>query len=343
MIIDLQRFVEEERPYWAELERMLDKIESEAAYSLDLRQARRLHYLYERATSGLARITTFASEPDLVQYLEALVARAYGQIHEVRTRPHRLALIHWFFLAWPRTVRRHAWALALSVAITLAGSALGSGAVAYDPNAKSVIMPFPHLVIDPNERVREEEKKKSEDPVIGKAIGTSFYFRHNTTVALTTIALGFIWGIGSMLILFGNGVMMGAVTMDYVLAGQGVFLTAWLLPHGAVEIPAILLAGQAGIVLGHALLGRGESRLAVRARIRRIGPDLLTFVFGCAIMLAYAGFIEAFLSQYHEPEVPYWFKICLGALELAALAAFFAFAGRGGEAAAARPESREPR
>lgn len=338
MIIDLQRFLEEERPYWAELEKLLDKLESEAAYSLDRHEARRLHYLYERASSSLARITTFASEPELVRYLEALVGRAYGQIHEVRTRPHRLAPIRWFFVTWPRTVRRHAWALALSAAITLAGGALGSGAVAYDPNAKSVLMPFPHLIIDPNERVREEEKEKDQDPVFGKAMGTSFYFRHNTTVAMTTIALGFIWGVGSMLILFSNGVMMGAVTMDYVMAGQGVFLTAWLLPHGAVEIPAILLAGQAGIVLGHALLGRGESRLGARARIRQIGPDLLTFVFGCAIMLAYAGFIEAFLSQYHEPEVPYWFKILLGVLELAVLGVFFGFSGRRGEAPGAASE-----
>ena len=32
---------------------------------------------------------------------------------------------------------------------------------------------------------------------------------------------------------------------DYILAGESVFLLGWLLPHGAIEIPAILLAGQA--------------------------------------------------------------------------------------------------
>ena len=36
-----------------------------------------------------------------------------------------------------------------------------------------------------------------------------------------------------------NGVILGAVMVDYIHAGETLFLTGWLLPHGAIEIPAI--------------------------------------------------------------------------------------------------------
>jgi uncharacterized membrane protein SpoIIM required for sporulation len=115
--------------------------------------------------------------------------------------------------------------------------------------------------------------------------------------------------------------------MDYVLDGQIVFLLGWLLPHGAVEIPAILVGGQAGFVLAGALLGRGE-RQNLAARLRAAAPDVVTLCFAAGVMLVWAGIVEAFLSQYHEPVVPYLVKIAFGCVELAALTWYLFRAGR---------------
>ena len=41
--------------------------------------------------------------------------------------------------------------------------------------------------------------------------------------------------------------------------------------------------------------------------------------------------VEAFISQYHQPVLPYSLKIGFGICQLAALAGFLALAGRGGE------------
>ena len=35
--------------------------------------------------------------------------------------------------------------------------------------------------------------------------------------------------------------------------------------------------------------------------LRAVGPDLLTLASGLALMLVWAGFVEAFFSQFHEP------------------------------------------
>jgi uncharacterized membrane protein SpoIIM required for sporulation len=128
--------------------------------------------------------------------------------------------------------------------------------------------------------------------------------------------------------LFYNGVILGAVALDYVLAGETPFLLGWLLPHGAVEIPAIILSGQAGLVLAGALIGWGKP-ISLKLRLRRISGDLVTLIFGIAIMLTWAGIIEAFFSQYHEPVIPYPVKIGFGLFELTLLVLLLARAGRG--------------
>src|SRR6059058_3664306 len=158
MIIDLPKFVATQRPHSRELESLLDKLLSDSVLKLSLEQLKHFHYLYERTSADLAKITTFASEPDTRRYLESLVARAYGEIHETREKPHRLAPAHWFFNTFPQTFRRHLRAFWLSVAITIAGSLFGGLAVGFDPDAKAVLMPFSHLQGDPRERVAREEK-----------------------------------------------------------------------------------------------------------------------------------------------------------------------------------------
>mgnify|MGYP006293763305 CR=1 FL=1 len=153
--------------------------------------------------------------------------------------------------------------------------------------------------------------------------------RHNTSVAIYTMALGASWGVGTIVLLFVNGIMLGAVAVDYVLAGESVFLLGWLLPHGAVEIPAILVAGQAGLLFAGAMIGAGRSA-PLRRRMREIAPDLVTLIGGVALLLGWAGLIEAFLSQYHAPVIPYGMKIGFGAAEMVLLVLFLGFCGRKG-------------
>jgi uncharacterized membrane protein SpoIIM required for sporulation len=161
----------------------------------------------------------------------------------------------------------------------------------------------------------------------GKATFSTALMTHNTRVAIFTLALGATWGLGSVIVLFYNGIILGAVAFDYVRAGQAKFLAGWLLPHGVIEIPAILIAGQAGFLLAVALIGR-KQRGSVRTRLREISHDLVTLIGGVGVMLVWAGFVESFLSQYHEPVIPYSVKIGFGLVELALLVFFLAQSGR---------------
>lgn len=337
MIIDLQRFIAEARPRWRALEAMLDRLQADSTLRLDLEETRRLHYLYQRASADLAKVATFSSEPETRRYLESLVGRAYGQIHETRRRPHRFAPLRWFFVTFPQTFRRRVGAFFIALAVTLAGCLFGAGALAVDPEAKSVLLPFEHLQGDPSKRVEREEEHGPEAGAPHAAF-SAFLMTHNIKVSIFAMALGLTWGIGTIAMLFFNGVILGAVALDYAAAGESAFLVGWLLPHGSIEIPAILLAGQAGLVLARGIVGWGRRR-TIGARMREIGPDLCTLIGGLAVMLVWAGLIESFFSQVHEPTLPYELKIGFGVVELIALFAFLTFAGRGAERRDARERS----
>ena len=327
MIIDLQKFIKEERPYWSELEAVLDRLETKPDYRLKLRPLERFHYLYQRASADLAKISTFSAEPNTRLYLETLVGRAFGEIHETRDKPHRLRPLHWFFTTFPQTFRKHIRAFWISLLAILVGAAFGGFTIVVDSSTKQILLPFSHLQGDPSDRVKTEEDVDSDRLKGAKTTFSSFLMTHNTKVAIFTLALGMTWGIGTLMMLFYNGVILGAVAVDYVLAGETSFLLGWLLPHGAIEIPAILLAGQAGIVLAGALIGWGKA-ISLRMRLRKISNDLVTLIIGVALMLVWAGIIEAFFSQYHEPVMPYYLKIAFGVFELIILALFLGRAGR---------------
>jgi uncharacterized membrane protein SpoIIM required for sporulation len=325
VIVDLPRFVAAEQPYWDELERALAKLENEPERRLPLAEVERLHYLYERSSADLVRLDAFSTEPRVRDFLESLVSRAYSEIHE--TRPPLKLRWKALVLAFPRAFRRHLSAFRLSAGITLLGMTFGWFAVQHDPQAKAVLMPFPGLAMTPQERVAKEESAASDRLKGVKASFSGQLMTHNIQVTIMALAAGITWGAGTFILLFYNGVILGAVMADYVGAGQGVFLAGWLLPHGSIEIPAILLGGQAGLILAGALIGWG-SRETRSARMRAIAHDLFAIVAGAACLLVWAGIVEAFVSQYHQPVLPYVLKISFGVCEAVGLTAFLAWAGR---------------
>ena len=327
MIVDLPRYVATEKPYWDELDSLLKRFEDDSFLTITFDDAQRLHYLYQRTLSALAKIGQFAAEPELKRYLETLAGRAYARMHETRSRRAVINPWRWFTRTFPRAFRRRVHAFYLALAITMLGCAFGCLALAVDRDAKQDLLPFDGLHGSPSERVQQEEKDRGQHLNDAKATFSGQLMTNNIKVSFFTMALGLTWGIGTFISLFYNGVILGAVCFDYVIDGQAKFLAGWLLPHGSVEIPSILLAGQAGFLIASALIGWGQ-RNTMRERFRELVPDLTAIILAAALILVWAGIIEAFFSQYHEPVLPYSVKITFGLVQLIALFVFLARSGR---------------
>jgi uncharacterized membrane protein SpoIIM required for sporulation len=323
MIIDLPRFIAAGRPYWSDLEARLDKLDSDPHRVMSFDELRQFYRLYQRVSADLAKIQTFANEPEICRYLESLTGRAYAEIQESRERGGRFRPFGWFLNDFPRAFQRHVRAFQLSLAVTALGALFGGVAVDVDKDAKAAIIPeqFSPLLGDPQKRVYEEEHAKTDRLAGQKASFSASLMQNNISVSIKLMALGMTLGIGTIILLFYNGVLLGAIGLDYIRAKETAFLLGWLMPHGVIELPAVMIAGQAGLVIARALIG-GRNRMNLRERLRAIGPDLMLLIGGVAVLLVWAGIVEAFFSQVHEPVIPYAAKIAFGSVELAALVWF---------------------
>lgn len=332
MIIDLGKFVASEEVYWKRLDAILKKRADDPWTKLTLEEIRELDYLYRRTSADLAKVATFSAEETLKKALENRVARAYAEIYGSRKSSVRFNPWLWLVDTFPSAVRRHSRALWLAFAITFVGAVFGGVAVLFDPEVKSVVLPFSHLMGDPKDRVAEEEAAKEDRLDHRKASFGAELMTHNTQVTIFAAALGLAWGVGTVILVFYNGVILGVVALDYLQAGQAKFLFGWLLPHGVIEIPAILIGAQAGFVLAKAVIGRDDGS-TVTARLKKQVPDVGTLILGAALMLVWAGIMESYFSQYHKPRIAYDIKILVGVGEAIALGSYLALSKSKGKKA----------
>ncbi len=80
------------------------------------------------------------------------------------------------------------------------------------------------------------------------------------------------------------------------------------MAHGFVEIASILIAGQAGLIIGWALLVPGERSRVDSLRVR--GRAALRLLPGTLPLFLAIGMVEGFVSP--GQLIPGWLKLALG-------------------------------
>jgi len=114
-------------------------------------------------------------------------------------------------------------------------------------------------------------------------------------VGMTCFATGPAAGIPTILLLFSNGLLLGAFAALYGERGLGLEFWAWILPHGVTELLAVILCGAAGLVVAEGLLYPGpQTRLQALAQH---GRQAAVIVMGAVLMFFAAGLIEGIFRQ----------------------------------------------
>lgn len=120
-------------------------------------------------------------------------------------------------------------------------------------------------------------------------------FTNNWTVALTTAYAGVALAIPALVSIWFNGLVFGIYARLEVDPTE---LLAFVVPHGVLEIPAILVSGALGVHLGLAgwrtVRGR-RSRATLADELERAFWVLV----GLGAVLLLAGLIEGFVSPYY--------------------------------------------
>ena len=133
---------------------------------------------------------------------------------------------------------------------------------------------------------------------------------NNIAVALTCLALGLVYGLGTLYIICLNGMMLGGVFAYTDRFGLADDLYRFVIAHGLVELSVICLAGAAGLSLGRAIARPGaHGRIsAVRGAVREAGA--LTAL--AVPFLIGSGIIEAYVSP--DPEFTITARTVIGVL-----------------------------
>ena len=151
----------------------------------------------------------------------------------------------------------------MSVATLVIGTVLGYLATYARPDVAPTFLPSEQLRETPRDRVaRLEQAERNGTRMISSAgdnaVFTVFLFNNNIRVSVLAFALSLTFGIGTLVLLFYNGAMLGSLAALYVLDGQGKFFIAWVGPHGSIELPCVMFAGAAGLMIAARQLRRSE-------------------------------------------------------------------------------------
>jgi uncharacterized membrane protein SpoIIM required for sporulation len=292
------QFRREREATWKELEELCRRIEAKGLKALDAGELVRLPTLYRATVSSLSVARAISLDKNLVDYLEALAARAYFSVYATR-RGVWEALGGFFGSRFPEAVRRFKWQVLASALAMALGAVTGYAVTDRSPELYDAFV-APELAQGRDPTAPTAELRQAlYDPEVTVAdhltAFSSFLFTHNANVGILCFVLGFLAGVPTLLLLFQNGLMLGAFGALYHSRGLGVDLWGWLLPHGVTELLAVVLCGAAGLAIGQALCFPGRYRRLDKLTL--VGREVGLIVVGSVALFFVAGLIEGFFRQ----------------------------------------------
>ncbi|MBW4491736.1 MAG: stage II sporulation protein M [Oscillatoria princeps RMCB-10] len=311
--MNIQRWVARREPNWKQLDALLQQVEKKGLKSLRADEIRQMASLYRSVSADLARARTNQVGETLVRDLQILTSRSYNQIYQGSHRQQWQAVLEFYRWGFPAAVRQTWRYIAAAVAIFMIGVLVAWWFAWQDPMFMSLIVPESLIV-----KVRDRHELWMGSIVGIEPLASTNIMINNLKVSFTAVAGGMTAGAFTVFILFFNGVQIGAIS---ALVGQNNLaypFWAFVFPHGSLELPAIFLAGGAGLLLARAILFPGK--YSRRDALKVCGSQAAQLVFGIVPMLVIAGTVEGFFSP--SPAVAEELKYAVGMLFFALLVVY---------------------
>lgn len=286
-------FIEQNKEKWSRFERL---------YESKSDNPEELSNLYMDMTDDLSYAQTFYKRRTVRVYLNQLAQRVYTGVHKQKGESFKK-----FFTVWqtslPLEIYRSRKNLLFALVAFLVYVGIGVITTHFNPD-------FPRIVLGDGyvEMTLENIQKGNPLAVYESDQQMSMFIQittNNLKVAFFTFFVGFFFTFGTHILMFYNGVMLGAFQYFFHLKGLLItsFLGIWI--HGAFEISAIVLAGGAGITAGNGLLfpksyTRLQSLQLSTKRGLKIMLSLVPFIIA-------AGFLESYVTHNYM-SLPEWSK-----------------------------------
>jgi uncharacterized membrane protein SpoIIM required for sporulation len=311
------------RERWVELTDLLQTIGRKGASALSPTKIRRLCSLYRQVTIDLSHARAAGDDPAVIQSLNALAARAHGQIYAGKRLSLR-PVIEFIITGFARAIRRNTGVVLASAAIFLLTTLASGLAVVREPELAYSL--FDERIVE-YENIRLEKQEGEyrgnftfdvrESPAVAAHI-----IGNNVKVAIMGFALGSLGCVLGVFLLVFNGRMLGTLSGLVWNGGYFVGFYSLIMTHGVLELSAICISTAGGFKRGWSLINPGAKSRG--DAFRAAAPDAFALLAGSCLMLVVAGIIESFVTPHFSATVRWSTAISTGVL----LALYVLFAGR---------------
>ena len=243
--------------------------------------------MYRQTASDLATVREDVTSHQLTFYLNQLLGRAHNLIY-MGHKQKISGLVRFYTQTFPQVFRetfRQTFLAFLIFAVT--GIATWAVTI-HDPA-------FAHRLLGPQMMDTIEKRQMWTQSIVTiKPLAASGIMTNNLAVCFTTFAMGITAGIGTIYMMFTNGMLIGVIGAATWQAGMALQLWTFVAAHGALELPAIFISGGAGLEIARGMLFPGL--LPRRESLALAGGRAARLMIGIVPMLVVAGIIEGFVS-----------------------------------------------
>ncbi|MEY4927877.1 MAG: hypothetical protein RI894_2313 [Bacteroidota bacterium] len=280
------KFIAQKKEQWKAFETLL---------ALDESDPERLGDLYVQVTDDLSYARTFYPNRSVRVYLNGLAQQLFVKIY--KNKPFSLAGLIAFWreelpdLLW-HSRKIMGWALLIFGLFFIVGWVSS----AMNPDFDKIMLGESYI-----QMTKENIAKGDPLGVYKGSNEIEMFFQigsNNLKVDFLTFALGILWGIGAVLVMIYNAIMVGSFQHFFYAYGgfKDSLFTIWV--HGAFEISAMILSCAAGMELGKGIVFPGTySRLQAFQISARRGFKILV---GVLLLTVIAAFNESFLTRFTD-------------------------------------------
>lgn len=306
---------------WRELDTLLGRLDSQPLRRATAAEVLRLGELYRAACTDLMLADAHDLPRDTVNYLHVLVGRAHNAVY--RARGFRFS--DWGVILFgevPRRLRSDPalrlsalvfWGLFLLCALLAAGRPGFAEKVV----GEQFVEQMDEMYSQPVDQVRGDGRSRNDTAMAG------FYIQHNTSIGLQCYAWGLFLGLGSLLQLVSNGMILGTVFGHMAVSPSSSNFFTFVTAHGPFELTAIVFAGAAGLRLGWGVIVS-----LVQWRIDPLREEAvrsLQTAAAASLLFVLAAFLEGYVSA---SSLPYQAKAGIAGACALLLLLYLALGGR---------------
>ena len=287
-------FINKNIKKWQEYEKLLRKSRSVSADVLS--------DYFIQLTDDLSFSQTYFPESETTRYLNSLTLKTHLLIYKNKKEKRGRIVEFWKF-EFPQIMYDYRKYLLFAFFFFTLSIIIGAFSASQDKDFIRLIMGdgYVNMTIEniQNEDPMAVYKNANELPMF---LGITL---NNIRVSFLVFVLGIFFSVGSVWVLFQNGIMVGSFL--FFMSEYNVLYKAILsiFMHGTLELFAIVLAGAGGIILGNSILfPKTYSRFNSFKHSAKIGLKIIIALIPIFII---AGFIEGFITRYSN--IPDIFRI----------------------------------